>query len=104
MTSTTPKVITRSDPTRLVVEWSDGHVTTYRACELRRLCPCAQCVHEVTGVRMLDPATVPDDLTQRDARMVGHYALTMTFSDGHHTGIFTFEFLRRHDPAGAARS
>jgi DUF971 family protein len=100
MASTTPAVITRSDPTRIEVEWSDGHKTAYTAAQLRALCPCAMCVHELSGERMHDPRSVPPDLTQSDARMVGHYALTMTFSDGHHTGIFTFPFLRQHDPAG----
>jgi ATP-binding protein involved in chromosome partitioning len=57
------------------------------------------CVNEVSGQRMHDPSSVPPDLTQSEARMVGNYALTMTFSDGHHTGIFTFPFLRQHDPA-----
>jgi DUF971 family protein len=94
-------VITRSDPSRIQIEWTDGHVTTYRAAELRRLCPCAQCVHELTGQRMLDPASVADDLTQADLAMVGHYAINMRFSDGHHTGIFTFPFLRQHDPKKA---
>ncbi len=100
MTSTTPVVITRSDPKKLVVEWSDGHVTAFTAAELRGLCPCAMCVNELSGERMHDPRSVPADLEQSEARMVGHYALTMTFSDGHHTGIFTFPFLRSHDPKG----
>jgi ATP-binding protein involved in chromosome partitioning len=101
MSSTTPLVITRSDPQRIEVEWSDGHKTVYSAAQLRGLCPCAVCVNEVSGTRVHDPSTVPADLEQRDARMVGNYALTMTFSDGHHTGIFTFPFLRRFDPKGA---
>jgi ATP-binding protein involved in chromosome partitioning len=101
MQSTTPAVITRSDPKWIEVEWSDGHKTRYSAAELRSLCPCAMCVNEVSGVRMHDPRTVPADLEQREARLVGNYALTMTFSDGHHTGIFTFPFLRRHDPKGS---
>ena len=100
MSSTTPAVITRSDPARIEIEWSDGHKTVYPAARLRALCPCAMCVNEFSGQRMHDPRSVPADLTQSEARMVGHYALTMTFSDGHHTGIFTFPFLRQHDPAG----
>jgi DUF971 family protein len=36
-----PRVITRSDPTKLVIEWADGHRTEYSAAELRRICPCA---------------------------------------------------------------
>jgi DUF971 family protein len=102
MSSTTPAVITRSDPKAIELEWTDGHKTRYSAAELRALCPCAECVNELTGVRTHDASTVPPDLTQSEARMVGHYAITMTFSDGHHTGIYTFPFLRRHDPKDRA--
>ena len=94
-----PRTITVSDPTKLAVEWSDGHETVYSTAELRRLCPCAQCVNELTGERMLDPRTVPDDLTHGQARMVGNYAVALRFSDGHETGIYPFRFLRENDPA-----
>jgi len=94
-----PRVIQRSDPARLAIEWVDGHTTVYAASVLRRLCPCAECVNEVTGQRMLDPQSVPDGLTQSDLRLVGNYAVALRFSDGHQTGIFTFEFLRENDPA-----
>ncbi|MDP6763027.1 MAG: DUF971 domain-containing protein [Planctomycetota bacterium] len=93
-----PRVITGSDPSRVRIEWSDGHVTTYLPSQLRGLCPCAGCVNEVTGVRTHDPAGVPEDLTQTNLRLVGHYALTLRFSDGHDTGIFPFDALRRDDP------
>jgi DUF971 family protein len=94
-----PRVITRSDPAQLSVLWADGHTTVYSTAELRRLCPCAGCVNELTGQRTLDPATIPGDLTHSDARMVGNYAVAFRFSDGHETGIYTFPFLREHDPA-----
>lgn len=102
MSSTQPSVITRSDPTKLEIEWADGAKTVYSTRELRLLCPCAQCVHEWTGERMLKPDTVPQDLTHTDVKMVGNYALTVYFSDGHHTGIFTFPMLRENDPAAAS--
>ena len=98
MTAFHLRVIQRSDPARLAIEWADGHTTVYAPAQLRRLCPCAQCVNEVTGQRMLDPATVPQDLTQGDVRLVGNYALALRFSDGHDTGIFPFRFLRENDP------
>jgi DUF971 family protein len=98
MTMHVPRVIKKSDPTRLLIDWADGHRTTYTAAELRRICPCASCVHEMTGVRLLDPSAVPDDLSHRDVRLVGNYALTLEFSDGHQTGIFSFPYLREHDP------
>ncbi|MFN0245062.1 MAG: DUF971 domain-containing protein [Planctomycetota bacterium] len=100
MASTIPRVIRKSDPTRVEIEWSDGHRSIFTPAELRGLCPCAQCVNEITGKRMNDPVSVPADLTQRDLAMVGNYAVSMHFSDGHHTGIYTFKFLRDHDPRG----
>jgi len=93
-----PLVIRRSDPSKLEVEWADGHRTSYSAAELRGVCPCAGCINEVTGVRMHDPSSVPAGLTQSDVRFVGNYAIALQFSDGHNTGIFPFRFLRDHDP------
>lgn len=93
-----PLRIGRRDPSRIEVDWSDGHQTVYTAAELRRLCPCALCVHELTGEALLDPASVADNLTQDEVTMVGSYAIAVRFSDGHHTGIFTFPYLREADP------
>ncbi|MEY2747445.1 MAG: hypothetical protein RL112_2487 [Planctomycetota bacterium] len=89
-----PKSILRSDPTRVAITWQDGSTSEWTAATLRRACPCARCVHEITGERLLDPLSVPDDLTQSDLALVGHYAVSMVFSDGHHTGIYTWGYLR----------
>lgn len=97
--SAQPLVIQKSDPEALRIEWDDGHETRYTARELRLLCPCAQCIEEMTGRALLDPATVPQDLTQDDVQLVGNYALALRFSDGHHTGIYPFVMLRENDPA-----
>ena len=94
MTSYTPTVIRRSDPSRVEIEWSDGETSIFTPAELRGLCPCAQCVNEISGERMNDPAGVPPDLQQSDLHMIGNYAVSMRFSDGHHTGIYTFKYLR----------
>ena len=90
MVSIQPQVITRSDPSKIVIEWADGHETTYRTAELRAICPCANCVDEVSGVRTHDPESVPAELTHRDVQLVGNYAISLVFSDGHQTGIYTF--------------
>ena len=97
-TATQAVRILRRDPSRIAIEWADGHTTVYQAPELRRLCPCAQCVSETSGQRLLDPASVGVDLTQVDVRIVGNYAITVQFSDGHATGIFTYSYLRDNDP------
>ena len=95
MLSTQPKVIERSVPGQITIEWSDNVTSLFTAAELRSICPCAGCVSETTGQRTHDPATVPADLKQSGLKLVGNYAIDMTFSDGHNTGIFTFQFLRR---------
>ena len=94
-----PLVIRRSDPARLEIEWDDGQKTVYTTAQLRGLCPCAACIDELSGVRRHDPASVPPDLVHEDVRMVGNYAITLRFADGHDTGIFPFPYLRENDPA-----
>ena len=91
-----PRTIPRSDPTRIEFEWDNGEKTVLTTLELRAICPCAACVDELTGVRRHDPKTVPADLIHRDVRLVGNYALTMSFSDGHSTGIYPFPMLWEH--------
>ncbi len=97
-----PRVITKSDPAKVVIEWEDGHVTRYTAKALRDLCPCARCIDEVTGRPLHDPSRVPEDLTTREVQLVGLYALSLAFSDGHATGIYPFRMLRTADPAAPA--
>ena len=99
MTNSQPRVITKSDPRVVSIEWADGHRTVYTAAQLRSLCACAHCVDEMSGVRVHDPASVPDDLVTSDVQLVGTYAITIRFSDGHHTGIYPFPMLRSNDPA-----
>ena len=77
----------------IVVMWCDGHEGTFPARELRLACQCAQCVDEITGKPLLDPATVPQDLAPRSIRLVGNYAIRIDWSDGHGTGIYTYELL-----------
>lgn len=91
-----PRTITRSDPSRIEFAWDSGERTVLSAVELRSICPCAACVDELSGVRRHDPASVPPDLTHRDVRLVGNYAITLLFSDGHNTGIYPFPMLFEH--------
>ena len=52
---------------------------------------------ELTGQPRLDPKTVPADVKVLEVRTVGRYALQFTFSDGHATGIYSFDKLRALD-------
>ena len=87
------QVIEESD-SEISIVWSDDAETKYNAAELRRNCPCAGCVNEWTGEKILRDESVSDDLSFTHTSIVGRYALNFHFSDGHDTGIFTFKFLR----------
>jgi DUF971 family protein len=59
---------------------------------------CAFCVDELTGVRKILPGSIPAGLERVSVAAVGNYALTFSWSDGHDTGIYTFDHLRRICP------
>lgn len=87
------------DETGLTIRWGDGHVQVIGPRDLRLACQCASCRDEVSGRRMLDPALVPLDVAPVRIWSVGNYALGIAFSDGHRSGIYTFEQLREMDAA-----
>ena len=76
--------------------WEEGgDEDVWTARELRQRCTCANCQSEATGERLLDPASVPEDIHVADMHLVGNYGVGIHFSDGHTTGIFRFRELRR---------
>ena len=89
-----PREIKQEGDSGLRITWADDCVCRYGAAELRRACPCAQCVNEWTGQRTLKPEAVSDELTMADISIVGRYALNFRWSDGHETGIYSFRYLR----------
>lgn len=78
----------------IVIQWQDGADLEYDFRGLRLACPCAMCIDENTGEKLLMPAMVPADITALSIESVGNYALKFTWSDGHSTGIYPFELLR----------
>ncbi|MGI9055088.1 MAG: DUF971 domain-containing protein [Pyrinomonadaceae bacterium] len=89
-----PRQVIEESDSEISIVWSDDAETKYNAAELRRNCPCASCVNEWTGEKILRDESVSDDLSFSHTSIVGRYALNFHFSDGHDTGIFTFKFLR----------
>jgi ATP-binding protein involved in chromosome partitioning len=88
-----PHAITRRDG-GILIEWDDaGHQGWYPARPLRLGCPCAACLDEMSGRPLLDPATVPEDVRPMSLALVGAYGLKVRWSDGHDTGIYTFQGL-----------
>lgn len=95
-----PDSVTVGTDQRLNISWSDGQVTAYEPHHLRTKCSCAACVDEDTGRKILDDARVPLDITITGINPVGRYGLALAFSDGHNTGIYTFERLHSELAAG----
>ncbi|MEO8226420.1 MAG: DUF971 domain-containing protein [Gemmatimonadota bacterium] len=80
----------------LEVEWDQaGHVFVYPARALRLACRCAACVEETSGRPLLNPGSVPAAIEPLSISHVGAYGLRIRWSDGHDTGIYGFEQLRR---------
>lgn len=89
-----PAEISQESNSELRITWADGRVCNYQAAVLRRACPCAQCVDEWTGQRTLQPQAISDNIEIGDLDLVGRYALNFRWSDGHETGIYSFQYLR----------
>jgi ATP-binding protein involved in chromosome partitioning len=68
--------------------WDEGDEDLWSARDLRIQCVCALCQSETTGERLLDPDSVPSDLTVTHMELVGNYGVAIHFSDGHTTGIY----------------
>ncbi len=90
-----PTQIIEETDSEISIIWSNRAESKYSATQLRRACPCAGCVNEWTGEKMLKDDAVGDDLSFSQITVVGRYALNFHFSDGHNTGIFSFEYLRK---------
>ena len=103
MPDASPVEIRRTDDHEIHVSWADGHQSVFPNKTLRERCPCAGCVHELTGQRLLDPRTVRPDIRAEEIQLVGRYAIRIHWSDGHGTGIYTFQRLREWCPCDACR-
>lgn len=90
-----PTQIVEESDNSISIKWSDDSETGYSAAGLRRSCPCASCINEWTGQKILKDDQVADTLTFTHVSIVGRYALNFHFSDGHDTGIFSFDYLRK---------
>ena len=95
----------------LTVEWADGTTSYYSIAYLRKMSPSAE-MRQLREEQAKNPLTVlpasaakasAGALTALGAEMVGNYAIRIRFSDGHDTGIYSWEYLREIDPANKDR-
>lgn len=85
----------------LAVEWDDGTTSFFPIAYLRKMSPSAE-QRELRKELEANPlAVLPASfgrggaLVAESAELVGNYAIRIRFSDGHHTGIYSWGYLRR---------
>lgn len=96
----------KTEGTGMEIEWEDGHRSHWSFAWLRHACPCATCVEErqLEGREPGVPKSKPKQLLQMyepparpaSAHPVGRYAIQFNWLDGHNSGIYSWDFLRRH--------
>ncbi|MFO1501520.1 MAG: DUF971 domain-containing protein [Verrucomicrobiota bacterium] len=83
----------------LAVRWDDGTESFVKLETLRRYCPCAGCKGEVDimGNVYKGPETPlrPTAFELRRLNRVGGYAIQPVWADGHTSGIFSYDYLRK---------
>ena len=89
-----PKKFFRTPEGDLGIEWADSSRNFIPLKKLRLACPCALCVDEHTGKRLVNPETIPEDIKLDSLLSVGRYAVGFIWSDGHKTGIYPYPLLK----------
>ena len=100
-----PKHLDLNKKQGLTVEWNDGRTSFYSVNYLRKWSPSAESkvLREEMAknpLTVLPSSSLADDepLVISDVEMVGHYAIRLIFSDGHDTGIYSWQYLAEIDP------
>jgi DUF971 family protein len=109
-----PEHIAISKSKGIKIDWKGGHRSEYSLAYLRDECPCASCTGaHGTEPQKTDYATPPSadpfplfkpTLKMESVEEVGHYAVRIHWSDGHNTGIYSFDHLRTICPCDACRT
>lgn len=97
--------VMKTEGTGVSIDWKDGHRSSWNFAWLRNACPCATCNEERQqsgrSVGVAKPKAggllVMYEAPPRpvEATAVGKYALRFKWNDGHESGIYSWEYLRR---------
>ncbi len=95
----------KTEGTGMEIDWKDGHRSQWSFAWLRLACPCATCNEErlshglqpgepkpqsATLLPMYQAPPRPEHVTP-----VGRYAISFHWNDGHTSGIYSWDYLRR---------
>ncbi|MDQ6694825.1 MAG: DUF971 domain-containing protein [Chloroflexota bacterium] len=91
-------VVAEESTNRLIIAWSDGTETSYPIEWLRWQCPCALCRGEmgVPGRLAYTKTLTADETRLEDVQSIGRYAIMIFWGDGHHDGMYTYNWLREN--------
>lgn len=88
----------------LAIRWQDGTSSYFPIAYLRRMSPSAD-MRQLRSDMETNPLTVlpsgpsqSESIQAVDAELVGNYAIRITFSDGHNTGLYSWSYLREIAP------
>ena len=83
------------------IDWADGHKGIYPHELLRGYCPCAGCQGHSGEIHFIETSEHQREID--DFETVGGYALAIKWFDGHASGIYSFQYLRRLCQCDACR-
>lgn len=94
-----PKQIKIEEKIYLLIKWDDNSESKINLEYLRDECPCANCKGETILLKTYRPAKLQlgniNMYKIRDIQTVGGYAIQIKWKDGHDTGIYTWEYLKK---------
>src|SRR6185437_11356092 len=91
--SPSPTKIEPLSPTEMLLGFNNGEEYAVPYVELRFLCPCASCVDEHTGARIIKRESVRPDVRATGVQLIGRYAVQINWSDRHNTGMYHYDRL-----------
>lgn len=89
----TPTCIEPFSPTEMRIRWNNEKTYAVPYIEMRFYCPCAGCIDEHTGERMIEKSSIQPNIRATQAQPIGRYAIQITWSDGHDTGMYHYDRL-----------
>lgn len=99
MAELSPTQIKKTDNNSLLVKWNDGNENEIPLTKLRDECPCVNCKGESVIFESYIPIKAPFKAAGyyeiASIEAVGNYAVSIKWKDGHDTGIYSWDILRK---------
>lgn len=106
-----PEHIAISKSKGIEIDWKDGHHSSYSVAYLRDECPCAHCTGAHGTVPQKTSHSAPPSPFRMytagpkmlDVEPIGNYAVKIYWNDGHSSGLYSYDYLRKICPCAACK-